>query len=212
MQPRRPRLVLASASPARLATLRRAGVDPEVVVSGVTEDGVDGGTPVGTSQLLARLKAEAVAARLGEDRLHIGPELVLGCDSVFELDGAALGKPAGAGEATARWRAMRGRTGLLHTGHHVIDLGSDCAASAVASASVTFGRVTDAEIDAYVASGEPLHVAGGFTIDGLGGPFVERVDGNPHAVVGVSLPLLRRLLADLGVSWVSLWTRPGTPT
>lgn len=201
------RLVLASASPARLATLRAAGVEPEVVVSGVDEDGVWAASPAELAARLARMKAEAVAGRLGADRLHVGPELVLGCDSVFELDGAEYGKPADAADAVARWKAMRGRTGTLHTGHHLIDLGSDRSAEAVGSAVVTFAAVSDGEIDAYVATGEPLHVAGGFTIDGLGGPFVERVDGDPHTVVGMSLPLLRRMLADLGVEWPSLWHR-----
>jgi septum formation protein len=199
------RLVLASASPARLATLRAAGVEPEVVVSGVDEDDVDGGSPAATAQLLARLKAQAVAARLGADRLHVGPELVLGCDSVFELDGLPWGKPADASQALERWRAMRGRTGVLHTGHHLVDLDSDRELGAVASASVTFAQVTDEEIEAYVATGEPLRVAGGFTLDGLAGPFVRRVDGDPHTVVGLSLPLLRELLAELSLPWPSLW-------
>jgi septum formation protein len=203
------RLVLASASPARLATLRSAGVEPEVVVSGVVEDCVDGGSPPGTALLLARMKAEAVAARLGEDRLHVGPELVLGCDSVFEIDAVGHGKPEDAVSAVSRWQAMRGRTGILHTGHHLIDLGSDRSVGAVESASVTFADVTDDEIQAYVASGEPLGVAGGFTIDGLGGAFVERVDGDPHTVVGVSLPRLRHLLAELGHAWHDLWPTPG---
>jgi septum formation protein len=199
------RLVLASASPARLATLRAAGVEPEVVVSGVDEDGVRAASPAELAGRLARMKAEAVAGRLGADRLHVGPEIVLGCDSVFELDGAEYGKPVDAADAVARWKAMRGRTGTLHTGHHVINLGSDRATEAVGSADVTFAAVSDGEIDAYVATGEAMKVAGGFTIDGLGGPFVERVDGDPHTVVGVSLPLLRRLLVDLGVEWPSLW-------
>lgn len=206
------RLVLASASPARLTTLRAAGLEPEVVVSGVDEDGVDGGSPADTAATLARLKAEAVAARLGEDRLHVGPELVLGCDSVFDLDGTAYGKPRDAETARHRWSMMRGRTGVLHTGHHLVDLGTDRAVGAVASTSVTFGWVSDDEIDAYVATGEPLHVAGGFTIDGLGGPFVERVDGDPHTVVGLSLPLLRRLMGELGVSWPRLWPHASHPT
>jgi septum formation protein len=197
--------VLASASPARLATLRAAGVEPEVVVSGVDEDDVDGGSPAATAQLLARLKAQAVAARLGADRLHVGPELVLGCDSVFELDGLPWGKPADASQALERWRAMRGRTGVLHTGHHLVDLDSDRELGAVASASVTFAQVTDEEIEAYVATGEPLRVAGGFTLDGLAGPFVRRVDGDPHTVVGLSLPLLRELLVELSLPWPSLW-------
>jgi septum formation protein len=199
------RLVLASASPARLATLRAAGVEPEVVVSGVDEDGVDAGSPSSTALSLARMKASAVAQRLGGDRLHVGPELVLGCDSVFELDGVAYGKPADPETAVARWRGMRARTGTLHTGHHLIDLGSDRSVEAVASADVTFADVTDAEVEAYVATGEPLAVAGGFTIDGLGGPFVTAVEGDPHTVVGLSLPLLRVLLAELGHAWPALW-------
>lgn len=203
------RLVLASASPARLATLRAAGVEPEVVVSGVVEDAVDGGSPPGTALLLARMKAEAVAARLGEDRLHVGPELVLGCDSVFELDSIGHGKPEDASQAMLRWRSMRGRTGVLHTGHHLIDLGSDRSVGAVESASVTFADVSDDELAAYVATGEPLGVAGGFTIDGLGGAFVERVDGDPHTVVGVSLPRLRRMLGELGYAWPDLWPATG---
>lgn len=206
------RLVLASASPARLATLRSAGVEPEVVVSGVVEQGVDGGSPPGTALLLARMKAEAVAARLGEDRLHVGPELVLGCDSVFELDAVGHGKPEDALHAAARWRAMRGRTGTLHTGHHLIDLGSDRSVGAVESASVTFADISDDEVAAYVATGEPLGVAGAFTIDGLGGAFVERVDGDPHTVVGVSLPRLRRMLGDLGHAWHDLWPTPSAST
>lgn len=199
------RLVLASASPARLATLRAAGVEPEVVVSGVDEDAVTGLAPTALAGELARMKAEAVAQRLGADRLHVGAELVLGCDSVFELGGIAYGKPTDAADAVERWRAMRGRTGTLHTGHHLVALDSDRAVGAVSSADVTFAEVDDGEIDAYVATGEPMAVAGGFTIDGLGGPFVERVDGDPHTVVGLSLPALRRMLRDLGVAWPSLW-------
>ena len=202
---RRLRLVLASASPARLATVRAAGVEPEDVVSGVDEDGVDAGSPSETALILARLKASAVAQRLGGDRLHVGPELVLGCDSVFELDGVAYGKPADRESAVARWMAMRGRTGTLHTGHHLIDIGSDRSVEAVGSADVTFADVSDDEIEAYVATGEPLAVAGGFTIDGLGGPFVTAVQGDPHTVVGLSLPLLRRLLAELDHPWQALW-------
>lgn len=205
------RLVLASASPARLATLRAAGIEPEVVVSGVDEDAVTEPSPRLLAGRLARMKAEAVAQRLGADREHVGAELVLGCDSVFEIEGVGYGKPADAADAVARWRSMRGRTGALHTGHHVIDLGSARAVSAVGTASVTFAQVSDPEIDAYITTGEPLAVAGAFTIDGLGGPFVERVDGDPHTVVGVSLPLLRRMLIDLGVAWPSLWHRQPAP-
>ncbi|HSK25549.1 MAG TPA: Maf family protein [Jiangellales bacterium] len=195
-------LVLASASPARLATLRRAGLDPHVVVSEVDESGVDAGAPDRTALVLAGLKARDVAARV-----H-GQVLVLGCDSVLDLDGETHGKPSSTDEAVLRWRRMRGRSGVLHTGHHVVDTGSGREAAAVASTRVHFADVTDAEIDAYVATGEPLLVAGAFTVDGLGGAFVEGVEGDHHNVVGLSLPLLRRLLADLGVAWTDLWTRP----
>ena len=152
--------------------------------------------------VLARAKAEVVAA-VTEDAL------VLGCDSVLELDGEVHGKPAGPAEATARWQRMRGREGVLHTGHWLVDTRADGSAAtigAVASTVVRFADISDAEIAAYVATGEPLGVAGAFTLDGLGGPFVEGVDGDPHAVVGLSLPLLRRLVAETGVSWPDLWT------
>jgi septum formation protein len=198
------RLVLASASPARLTTLRRAGLAPEVLVSRVEESGVDEGSPERTASALARLKARTVAAGLDS------PAVVVGCDSVLDLDGETHGKPGSAAEAARRWRRMRGRDGVLHTGHHVIDTRTGREASAVASTRVHFADVSDAEIDAYVATGEPLVVAGGFTLDGLGGAFVEGVEGDHHNVVGISLPLLRRLLAELGVAWTDLWPpRPG---
>jgi septum formation protein len=186
------RFILASGSPARLATLRAAGVEPEVVVSGVDEDAITAPTPAELVAVLATAKASAVAADLG------GPALVLGCDSMLELDGVALGKPHTPEIAVERWRAMRGRSGVLHTGHHLIDLESGRSVTRTASTGVRFAAVSDAEIDAYVATREPLAVAGAFTLDGLGGWFVEGVDGDPHNVVGVSLPLLRALLAELG--------------
>lgn len=198
-----PRLVLASASPARLATLRAAGLDPEVIVSDVDETGVAEATPAATAQRLAELKAAAVAARAGLP----ADAVVLGCDSLLELDGRALGKPGGPDVARARWQAMRGRAGVLHTGHCLIEPGSGRRVGEVASTTVYFADVSDAEIDAYVATGEPLWVAGAFTVDGLGGAFVERIDGDHHNVVGVSLPLLRRLLAELGIAWPSLWAK-----
>ena len=194
-----PHHVLASASAARLATLRAAGVEPEVIVSGVDESQVDGLPPAELALQLAELKAAAVAERLA------GNTLVLGCDSVLELDGVALGKPTDAADATARWQAMRGRSGVLHTGHALHDLGSGRIAAATASTTVHFADVSDDEIAAYVATGEPLHVAGAFTIDGLGGAFVSGIEGDHHNVVGLSLPLLRELLAELGRSWVDLW-------
>ena len=130
---------------------------------------------------------------------------MLGCDSVLELDGAALGKPDDAADATRRWQAMRGRSGVLHTGHCLRDTVSGSVAAATASTTVHFADVTDDEIAAYVATGEPLDVAGAFTVDGLGGAFVTRIDGDHHNVVGVSLPLLRDLVRELGHEWTSLW-------
>ncbi len=211
-----PSLLLASASPARLATLRSAGLDPAVLVSGVDEPavvaryGVTDGEDV--ALVLARAKAEEVAGReeVPDDAL------VLGCDSVLELTGPdgerqVHGKPADAAQARERWRAMRGRSGVLHTGHWLVDAredGSGATLGGVASVTVHFADVTDEEVDAYVATGEPLAVAGAFTLDGLGGAFVRGVEGDPHAVVGVSLPLLRELVREAGVSWPELWT-PG---
>lgn len=202
------RFVLASASPARLATLRGAGIDAQVRVSGVDEEAVVAASPGELALTLAGMKAEAVA------RETAGPALVLGCDSVLDLDGEALGKPGTPAEAAARWRRMRGRAGVLLTGHRLVDVGSGRRADALAATTVHFAALTDAEVDAYVGTGEPLRVAGAFTVDGLGGPFVERVEGDPHNVVGLSLPLLRRLLADLGVSITDLWRpspRPPRP-
>ncbi len=198
-------LVLASASPARLATLRSAGLDPDVVVSGVDESVVEDPDPATVALRLAELKAAAVAERLALPGA-VEHRLVLGCDSVLALDGKVLGKPEDATDARTRWRAMRGRTGVLHTGHALHDLATGRSASRCASTVVHFAAVTDAEIDAYVATGEPLAVAGAFTVDGLGGAFVEGIEGDHHNVVGVSLPLLRVLSAELGVAWTDLWS------
>lgn len=201
----RPRLVLASASPARHATLRSAGLTPIVQVSGVDEAGIVADSTEGLVLALAQVKARAVAVDVR------GPALVVGCDSLLDLDGKSYGRPASAEEATARWRRMRGHDGVLMTGHCVIATTVDGAqreVAEVARTTVRFADLSDEEIDAYVASGEPLLVAGAFTLDGLGGAFVEGVDGDPHNVVGISLPLLRRLLADLGFGWVDLWAHP----
>jgi septum formation protein len=206
------RFVLASASPARKALLQSAGVTPEVVVSGVDEDQVSG-PPGELALVLAEQKAQAVAERLtlGAGTGPLEPTLVLGCDSVLEREGIAFGKPTNAADAVARWREMRGGEGVLHTGHCLVLLSSPepshRSVSALASARVRFGRPSDAEIDSYVATGEPLRVAGGFTLDRLGGWFVDGIDGDPGTVLGLSLPLLRRLLGDLGISVPSLWTR-----
>jgi nucleoside triphosphate pyrophosphatase len=198
--------VLASASPARLRTLAAAGIPADVIVSGVDESTVDDPRPDRLCSALARMKAEAVAGRL-DGGYGPGRVLVLGCDSVLEFDGRVLGKPLGAADAAQRWRAMRGRSGVLLTGHCLLERGGTVA-QAVAATRVHFAQLTDAEIDAYVATGEPLAVAGAFTIDGLGGPFVERIDGDPGTVIGLSLPLLRHLLAELGIAITDLWQRP----
>ena len=197
------RFVLASASPARLATLRDAGLDPEVVVSGVDESQVVTDDPAQLATALAALKADKVASRLASEGPQTG--LLLGCDSVLELDGAVLGKPDDADDARARWRARRGRRGVLHTGHCLLDLGAGARVVRAVDTVVHWADVDDEEIEAYVASGEPLHVAGAFTVDGLGGAFVTHIEGDHHNVVGLSLPLLRELLAELGRSWVDLW-------
>lgn len=193
--------VLASASPARLKTLQAAGLDPTVVVSGVDESVADGLPPFELALQLAELKCAAVAER---DEVP-ADALVLGCDSVLELDGEALGKPGDPAEAVRRWQAMRGRAGVLLTGHCLRDMATGRVAAATASTTVHFADVTDEEIEAYVATGEPLWVAGAFTVDSLGGAFVAGIEGDHHNVVGVSLPLLRDLVIELGHSWTGLW-------
>ncbi|PFG42533.1 septum formation protein [Isoptericola jiangsuensis] len=209
-------LVLASQSPARLSTLRSAGVDPTVIVSDVDEDAVLADVrerfadlpPEDAVLALAQAKAEAVANHVEDTD---GPSaLVLGCDSMLEIDGEIVGKPGTPETAAERWRRMRGRSGVLHTGHWVVDVrdvedgGTGATLGATSSTTVFFADLDDEEIDAYVATGEPLQVAGAFTIDGLGGPYVERIEGDHHGVVGVSLPLLREVLAEIDVPWHAL--------
>ncbi|MDQ1538838.1 MAG: nucleoside triphosphate pyrophosphatase [Actinomycetota bacterium] len=215
-------LILGSASPARLATLQRAGVTPFVLVSGVDEDSVVAEAvshhgelaPEDVALVLARAKCEAVTRLLhNEDSCpDDAPDsaLVLGCDSVLELHGEVHGKPADAAQAISRWKRMRGRSGVLHTAHWLIDDrddtdgGTGATMGSVASTVVHFANITDDEIAAYVATGEPEQVAGGFTIDGLGGPFISGIEGDHHNVVGVSLPLLREMLGEIDVSWFDL--------
>ena len=206
-------MYLASTSPARLATLRAAGIEPVLISSGVDEDATAAAAgPLdgpGLVQLLARAKAEAVIGTTVNDGPIDG--VILGGDSAFELDGELFGKPHHPEVARERWRAQRGRTGLLHSGHWVIDHRGGAAAAAVggvSTASVTFADISDAEIDAYVATGEPLQVAGAFTIDSLGAAFITRVEGDPHAVVGLSVSLLRSLLLELDIAWPTLWNLP----
>ena len=207
------RLYLASTSPARLATLRAAGIEPIVLASEVDEDAAVAKagslSSVETVALLARLKAEAVLGRSVDGAPIDG--FVLGCDSAFELDGVTYGKPHTPAVAKERWQLQRGRTGILHSGHSVIDCRDGvvgAARGAVSSSLVRFvADIDDDELDAYIATGEPLEVAGAFTIDSLGSAFIESVDGDPHAVVGLSVSTLRLLLRDFGVSWTAMWTR-----
>lgn len=211
------RVCLASTSPARLMLLRQAGIDPLTLAPDADEDAI---AAVATAErgaelepaelvlLLARAKAADVAQRLSAEGEFDG--IVIGGDSMFALAGRVYGKPYTPEEATRRWIEMRGATGVLHSGHSVFRVSPGSApieATAVAEASVTFADdVTEEEIAAYVRSGEPLHVAGAFTVDSLGGAFITRVDGDPSTVVGMSLSTVRRLATELGVTWTDLWS------
>ncbi|MCT2224143.1 Maf family protein [Microbacterium paraoxydans] len=210
------RVCLASTSPARLMLLRQAGVEPLTLSPEVDEDALAAAAeermgplaPADLVLLLARAKAAAVAERLAAEGLFDG--IVIGGDSMFALGDRVYGKPYTPEEATRRWQEMRGATGVLHSGHSVFRVSPGAAlveATAVAEAAVTFADdISDEEIAAYVASGEPLHVAGAFTVDSLGGAFITRVEGDPSTVVGMSLSTVRRLAADLGVRWTDLWS------
>ena len=193
-----PALVLASGSAARLRVLRSAGLDPEVAVSGVDETNHDSLDTAALVAALADRKAAAVAA------MRPGA-LVLGCDSILDLDGTAVGKPGSAQAAASLWRDLAGRNATLYTGHCLIDSPANRRSQAVAATTVRFGRPTESELAAYVATGEPLAVAGAFTIDGYGAPFIDGVDGDPGNVLGLSMPLLRRMLAELGIAITDLW-------
>ncbi|MGH3933843.1 MAG: Maf family protein [Pseudonocardiaceae bacterium] len=204
------RLVLASASPARLAVLRAAGVDPVVRVSGVDEEALlstlTGATPAALVTALASAKADAVAASVAAE---YPDAVIVGCDSMLHIGGKLVGKPSDAGTALRSWQAMAGGTGELLTGHAMVRLVGGAVIAAASGAQTTlirFGTPAREEIAAYVGTGEPLQVAGGFTLDGRGGWFVDGIDGDPSSVIGISLPLTRRLLAEVGVPVVSLWS------
>jgi septum formation protein len=197
------KLVLASASPARLSLLRQAGLTPEVIVSNVDETTVTAPRVAEQVALLASAKAAEVAKGQTD-------ALVIGADSLLEFAGKPLGKPADAADARERWQRMAGRSGILHTGQALFDVRDGAVASrdiAVASTVVYFASPTKQELEAYLATGEPLSVAGAFTLDGLGAPFVRRVEGDPAAVVGLSLTVLRTQLAKRGLAITDLWRR-----
>ena len=210
------RLVLASTSPARLALLRAGGIEPTTISPGVDEEALTArsiemgliDTTAHMVQILAKAKAEAVL-----DHPDAAGAIIIGCDSSLEFDGKALGKPHKPEVAIDRWKSMRGRAGTLFSGHWVIDnrnpvLGQlPPATGRVSSTIVHFADITDAEIDAYVATQEPLKVAGAFTIDGLGGAFLRSIEGDAHTVIGLSLPVLRDIVTDLGVFYPSLWNK-----
>ena len=199
------RLILASASPARLAVLRAAGIEPEVRVSGVDEEAVAAAlVDPGPDELVAALaeaKALAVLPEVGD-----ADAVIVGCDSMLSHDGQVLGKPGTVEVARKRWAAMAGSTGVLLTGHAVLRV-DGLGATGTQRTTVRFGQPDDRELAAYLATGEPLAVAGAFTLDGLGGWFVDGIDGDPSSVIGISLPLTRRLLSEVGVSVVDLWRR-----
>jgi septum formation protein len=202
--------VLASGSPARLRLLHDVGITPTVVVSGVDEDSFSDDDPSALVEALAVAKASAVTRDLPSS--YAQDALVIGCDSMLDVDGRAVGKPVTAARAAARWRLIRGRSAVLRTGHCLIDTATDQRVAAVASTTVHFADVSDAEIDAYVGTGEPVDVAGAFTVDGYGGAFVRAIEGDHHNVVGLSLPLVRDLLPRIGLHWLDIWavgpTRP----
>jgi septum formation protein len=205
------RLVLGSASPGRLAVLRRAGIDPVVVVSGVDEDAVmtelsSRGDPDRVTAALAAAKADRVVELLEP---HVAADcVVIGCDSMLYIDGSLRGKPQSVAQARDQWQSMAGRAGRLYTGHSLIRLRDNTIVHRRSETEVTavhFGAPSADDLDAYLATGEPLRVAGGFTLDGLGGWFIDGVDGDPSSVIGISLPMTRRLLSGAGLSIAHLW-------
>lgn len=208
------RVILGSSSPARLSTLRNAGIAAEVVVPDVDESVITGNSGLDMTARLATLKGENVLVKMRQSGLLASatpadPIIVFACDTMLEIEGRVHGKPGSAQAAVERWHRQRGRQGQLFTGHYVALLtGADQIRSdvRVAETVVTFADLNDSEIEAYAASGEPERVAGAFTIDRLGGAFITRVDGDPHNVVGISLPMIRQMVVDMGINWTELWT------
>jgi septum formation protein len=199
-------LILASASPARLALLRQAGFDPIVKVSGVDESAITAAIGTADAAELVRALAVAKASAVARAVPAAADAIVVGCDSMLVLNGDVLGKPRDAAEARGRWHAMRGCSGELLTGHCVVDQRAGASVADVARTTVRFGMPSDSEIDAYIATGEPLHVAGAFTLDGRSAPFIDGIDGDHGNVIGLSLPLLRSLLLQLRVHITDLWS------
>lgn len=203
-----PRLILASQSPSRLQVLRNAGVTPEVHVSWVDEEELERSMPEASPADLCFALAQAKARAVAPDYAHDPDALVLGCDSVLDVEGRAFSKASSEEELRDRWSRMLGRSSVLRTGHWLLKPSTGEEVGAVASTVIHMGQPTPEELDAYVATGEPMRVAGGFTIDALGGAFVDGIEGDPSNVVGLSLPTLRRLLQEVGVRWTDLWSRP----
>ena len=192
-----PRIVLASASPSRSRLLKSAGINPEIIVSGVDEEDPQ------YNELLPRelVTALAIVKAHTVRKLVDFPAIIIGCDSTFEFEGKSLGKPLTKDVATARARSLSGKSGILYTGHCIIDTAKDRELTDVAATKVFFSQMTDTEISGYVATGEPLNVAGGFTLDGLSAPFISKIEGEASNVIGLSLPLLRAAVNKLGYNW-----------
>lgn len=197
-----PAIVLASSSPSRARLLRSVGIEPTILVSGVDEEDPRYAELTSREMViaLAIVKAHTIRAKVDF------PALIIGCDSTFEFEGKSLGKPETADRAIERAKMMRGKSGLLHTGHCIIDTEKGVEVSDVASTQVFFAAMSDREIEDYVATGEPLHVAGGFTLDGLSAPFIERIEGESSNVIGLSLPLIRKSFTSLGYNWFDFVT------
>lgn len=195
-----PRIVLASASTSRKRLLRSVGINPKIVISGADEEDARYAelSPAEMVIALAIVKAHTVREKVSE------PSIIIGCDSTFEFEGKSLGKPRTAENAVTRAKLLSGKSGILHTGHCIIDTEKGVEVSDIASTRVYFAEMSDKEIEDYVATGEPLHVAGGFTLDGMSAPFITRIDGEASNVIGLSLPLLRNAIKTLGYEWFDI--------